>query len=141
MSDQIPFSAIVQISSLSNTTKLSLIEEECKSQAIEPTNIFENILKHIEVNNTYLLDLMKEWNTLSIIDMKLLLQQELYELEWSNISTEDISISLDQFKINWQLFNENNNDNIEELGTLSELMLTLKWRKRQVLTFHERLLI
>ena len=58
--------------------------------------------------------------------MKLLLQQELYRPEWSHISTEEISISLDQFKIDRQQFNENNNDNIEELGTLSEPMHTLK---------------
>ena len=57
MSNQSLFRAIFQISSLSNTTKLSLIEEECKSHAVEATNIFENISKHIEVNNPYLLDL------------------------------------------------------------------------------------
>ena len=75
MSDQISFSAIVQIYSRSNVTKLPLIEEECKSQAIEPTNIFENNLKHKVLNNPYLLALKKEWNALSITDMKLLLQQ------------------------------------------------------------------
>ena len=92
-----------------------------------------------------MLDLKKEWNTFFIIDMKWLLQQELYGPEWSHKSSEDISISLDQFKIDWQQFNENNNDNIEvpieELGTLSELMNTLKYRKRQILTFREILLI
>ena len=97
ISDQILFSAIVKISSLSNTTKLPLIEEECKSNAVEATNIFENISKYIEVNNPYLLALKKEWNALSIIDMKLLQQQELYGPEWSHISMADISISLDQF--------------------------------------------
>ena len=87
----------------------------------------------------------KDWNALSIIDMKLLLQQELYGPEWSHISTEDISISLDQFKINWQQSNENNNDNIEdpieELGTLSELMHTFKMKKTSGINFHERLQI
>ena len=57
ISDQILFSAIVKISSLSNTTKLPLIEEKCKSNAVEATNIFENISKYIEVNNPYLLAL------------------------------------------------------------------------------------
>ena len=93
-----------------------------------------------------MLDLKKEWNVLSIIGMKLLLQQELYEPEWSHISMEDISKSQDQFKIDWQQFNENNKNNIEEpieeLKMLSESMHSLKWRrKRQRLTFHEKLLI
>ena len=72
MSDQISFIAIFQISSLSNIAKISLIEEECKSQAIELTNIFENISKHIEVNNPYMLDLKRERNAISVIDIKLL---------------------------------------------------------------------
>ena len=60
MPNQSLFRVIFQISSLSNTTKLPIIEEECKFHAVEATNIFENILKHIEVNNPYLLDFKKD---------------------------------------------------------------------------------
>ena len=146
MLEQSPFRAIFQITSLSNKTKLPMIKEEWRSQTIEPVNVLGNDSEHMHSSNPYLLDLKKEWSALSDMDTKLLLQQELYGPEWHHIWAENISKSLDQFKIDWEQLSENCKDDIgksrEELAILSNPMDTLKWRrKRQRLTFHERLLI
>ena len=87
-----------------------------------------------------LIDLKKEWKSLSIYDMKLLLQKELYGNEWHHVEAANISESLEHFNLSRDQSKDHNKyfdlENNKATGVTKDLHSTLK-KEESIRDWHE----
>ena len=98
MSNDLKFKAIFKSVPRNVKDLESFIKKVWKSTLNKSTYVVEGYLEGEIYHAPLLIDLRKEWKSLSSSDMKLLLQKELYGSKWHHVEAANISESLKLFK-------------------------------------------